>query len=104
MTIAELNRLVESKERRRKFELQQRAFMDYTLADLIGKSVSRVYSNRNKMPELQDAYSYLFDEKDKKIILDARQEHEQELSALNFMKFADSFNKRFKEVKEVQED
>ena len=95
MTIAELNRAVESKKRIQKREAQERASFDYVLADLIGRSIARIHSSSAKMPSIADAYPTLFDKEE----IDERlQEKKDELSALRIKQFTQSFNKRFKEV------
>ena len=89
MTIAELNRLITSKKRRE----QRKASFDYVLADLIGRSVARVYNSANTMPTLSPTL-FNKEEEEEKI-----QEQKDELSALRFKQFAQSFNKNFKEGK-----
>lgn len=95
MTLAELDRAVESKRKIQKEELQLRASMDYTLADLIGRSIARLHSSSAQMPTMAEAYPALFskEEEQEKI-----QEKKDELSALRIKQFTQSFNKRFKEV------
>ena len=61
MTIAELDRLIESKKRIQKREQQDKASFDYILADLIGRSMARLYSSSARMPEISAAYPTLFD-------------------------------------------
>ena len=95
MTLAELERLVESKKRTQKVQAQERASYDYILADLIGKSISRIYSSSAHMPEISEVYPTLFDTKEIEI---QKQEKKAELSALRFKQFANSYNKKFKEV------
>lgn len=93
MTLAEVIRAVESKKRRVKAEAQEKATFDYILADLIGRSVSRIHSSSNKMPPINEVYNTLFDSKE----LEAKaQEKKNELSALRFKAFAQSFNNRYK--------
>ena len=92
MTIAELNRLIASKKRRE----QRKASFDYVLADLIVRSVARVYNSANTMPTLSEAYPTLFNKKEEE---EKIQEQKDELSALRFKQFAQSFNKSFKEGK-----
>ena len=94
MTLAELERLILSKRRVQKRELQEKATLDYTLADLIGKSVSRIYNSANTMPEISEIYPTLFDSKE---IQARKQEKQAELSAIRFKLFAESFNKKFAE-------
>ena len=96
MTIAELDRLIKSKKRIQKREQQDKASFDYILADLIGRSMARLYSSSARMPEISAAYPTLFDSEE---IQEKKQEKKNELSALRFKQFAQAYNKKFnKEV------
>lgn len=95
MTIAELNRIVESKKRIQKQQAQERAYFDYALADLIGRSVARIHSSANQLPQIGEVYPGLFD---MEAINERIQEKRDELSVLRFKQFAQSYNKKFKEV------
>lgn len=92
MTIAEINRYIKSRDRVHKLEEQEKASHNYILADLIGRSVARVYSSTNHMPEIYEAYPTLFEAKE---IEDKKAEKQAELSAIRFKQFAASFNKKF---------
>lgn len=98
MTMNEYLRCIKAKKRAQRLELQQRALMDWLLADLIGKSFARLYSNSARMPNFQEYYSALLDETQKQDIEEKKQERQDELSALRFKQFANSFNKKFEEV------
>lgn len=78
---------------------QEKATFDYTLAELIGRSVARIYNSANHMPEISEVYPTLFDSQE---LLERRQEKQAELSALRFKQFAQSYNQKFR--KEVAED
>lgn len=91
MTIGELERAIESKKRIKRKSDQEKASFDYILAELIGKSISRIYSSSNKMPELNEAYPTLFDSEE---IQEKKQEIKDDLSALRFKQFAQNYNKR----------
>lgn len=93
MTISEITRMAKSKQRTTITASKERAMFDYLLADLIGKSVSRIYSNSSRMPELYEVYPSLFEQED---IEEKKQEQRDTLSALRFKQFAQSYNKRFK--------
>ena len=95
MTLAELDRAMASKRRMIKAQAQEKASFDYILADLIGKSVARIYSSGNTMPEISEVYPSLFDSQE---IQQKKQEKKAELSALRFKLFAKSYNDRFKEA------
>ena len=94
MTIAELERAIASKKRIMKVQAQEKASFDYILADLIGRSIGRIYSSTTKIPEISAVYPTLFNSQE---IEEQRAEKKAELSALRFKQFADSFNKKFKE-------
>ena len=94
MTLAEAIRAVESRKRVLKAEAQEKASFDYILADLIGRSVSRIHSAANKMPPLYAVYPSLFDAE---ILEEQQQQKKDELSAMRFKQFVAAFNK--KEVK-----
>lgn len=92
-TLGELERLMKSKQRRQKAEAKEQASYDYILADMIGRSVSRLYSSSSKMPDISEVYPTLFESKE---LEEKKQEQKAELSTLRFKQFANSFNKRFK--------
>ena len=81
-------------------EQQEIASHNYILADLIGRSVARVYSSSNTMPEVYEAYPTLFDSKEME---EKKAEKKAELSAIRFKQFAASFNKKFKEEANTNE-
>ena len=92
MTIAELKRAVESKKRIQELNTREKATFDYLQADLIGRSIARVYSSSNKLPTLAEAYPSLFSAEE---IAEKLQEKREQLSVLRFKQFAQSYNKNF---------
>ena len=95
MTLAEVNRAANSKIRMTKIEDEKKASFDYILADLIGRSVSRIYSSSSKMPTINEAYPSLFTQEQ---VEESVQEKKAELSVLRFKQFANSHNSKYKEV------
>ena len=93
MTLAELTRAIDSKKRIRKQEAQEKASMDYILADLIGRSIGRIYSSSANMPDISAVYPSLFDSKE---IEEVKSKKQAELSAIRFKQFANIHNNRFK--------
>ena len=97
MTLAELHRAVDSKRRVIKMENQERATYDYILANLIINGVGKMLDGKGEFPTIEEAYPKLFDdiqeEKAAKI-----QEQKNNLSALRFKQFAQSYNSKFKGV------
>lgn len=99
MTISELERLIESKKRVKKIQDQEKASFDYILADLIGRSISRIYSSSATIPDIAEMYPTLFDSEE---IQEKKQEKKDELSAARFKQFAQAYNKKLND-KEVGE-
>jgi hypothetical protein len=95
MSIAELERAVRSRRRNEKARAQEKASFDYILADLVGKSIARIYSSSNNIPEIAEVYPSLFDTQE---VAEKKQEKKMELSALRFKQFAQSYNNRFNKV------
>lgn len=94
MTFAEINRAIESHNRLHIIEEKRKATCDYILADLIGRSVSRIYNSANKLPALYEAYPSLFE---KEVEEERIQKQKDAMSAARFRQFAQLTNKRFKE-------
>ena len=102
MTIGEVIRAVESKNRVKKAEAQQQASFDYVLANLIAKNISIVLGSKQASPKLEEVYPNLFydmeDKRQEKI-----KEQQTNLSTLRFLQFAQSYNQRLKS-KEVPKE
>ena len=64
MTLAEIERAIKSADRVRKEQNKQQALFDYTLANLIGRSLARLKSPNITMPNLSQIYPSLFDAKE----------------------------------------
>lgn len=93
MTMAELDRAMQSYKRRKKAEAIEQASFNYIMADLIGRSNARVHSASNKMPAISAVYPSLFDAEE---IEEQRQEKLMELSALRFKHFTQTYNQKYK--------
>ena len=78
MTMGELERLFESNKRVQLRKARERASFDYALAELIGRSVARIYSSSAQMPEIYEVYPTLFDSKEAQ---ERKQAQKAELSA-----------------------
>lgn len=94
MTLSEINRAIESKIRVKEAEAKERASFDYILGLLIGRSVGQMFDSRNTYPKIDEVYPSLFEETDVQVDI---QEQKDQLSALRFKQFAQSFNDRFKQ-------
>lgn len=94
MTLAEIIRAIESKKRVQLLEAKQKAINDYQLADMIGRSIARIYSSSAQMPEISEVYPSLFDSEE---IEEQRQKKKDELTAARFRQFAQIHNSKLKE-------
>lgn len=92
MTFAEVERAIDSKKRVEKRQEQDKASYDYILADLIGRSISRLSSASAKLPTLEEAYPNIFNADE---IASRQQEHKDNLSVLRFKQFAQAYNRRW---------
>ena len=95
MTPGEVVRFIESRNRIKRIEAQEKASYDYVLANLIVKGVGITLGSKESMPQIHEAYTGLFDdvlkEQEEKI-----QEKKAQLSALRFKQFAQSYNNKLK--------
>lgn len=95
MTIAEINRYTESYSRKKQNEAKEKAAFDYIQAGLIGRFVASHFSKMS-IPTIEEVYSSLFiDTEEIERKKQEKQKAINELSALRFKEFANSFNKRY---------
>lgn len=85
MTIGEIDRYIKGFVKREERFNRQRASYDYQLASTIIRGVSVVF-NGGTFPSIQEVYPDLFEEEDKTA-----------KSVANFINFANSFNRKYKE-------
>lgn len=91
MTLAEVTRAVDSYNRKKRREEQERASYDYILADMIGQSVARLFNSNNHFPEIYTVYPTLFDNEE---IQEKEQQARTEMSIIRFKQFAQAYNQR----------
>ena len=91
MTIGEVSRYINARNKIRKMEAQERASYDYILANLIAKGVSISLGAKDTMPSIYEVYGEVFEDivKEKE---EEKQEKIMQLSALRFRQFAHSYN------------
>lgn len=61
-TFKQVKRYAESYTTREKAKMQEQAFFDYQLANMIGTSVARLFSNDVQYPTIEEAYAGIFDD------------------------------------------
>ena len=102
MTIAELQRALDSKQRQEKIRAKEKASFDYILANMIAQGMQAAMSGGKGIPEITEVYPSLFVEEIKNKE-DEKQAKIDQLSALRFKQFANFHNARFnKEVANVK--
>lgn len=93
MTVAEIDRFNDGAI----WRLKRQAQFDYSLADMIGVSVSRLFSKNVEYPSIYDVYPELFNEE---IIEKQKQQKEEETrqqkSVNNFLAFAMQHNQHIR--------
>lgn len=97
MTLGELLRLFEAKQRAYKARAQEKAENNYILAGLIGINLSHAFNGSIEVPPIEEVYPNLFDNEE---IKEEKENQKTELSTLRFKQFAQAFNKNFE--KEVE--
>ena len=98
MTIAELDRALESKKRVIQEEQKHQAVFTYILADLIGYSVGRIHNKDNKFPSIEEVFPQLFDGQEKAEELEQKK---IERFAAQLKQFSNSHNNKLKGVKQI---
>lgn len=93
-TLAELRRMIESKQRIQKREAREKAAYDYILADLVGRSVARVYSSSAKFPAIEEAYPAIYSSEEME---EKRQQKKDELTIIRLKQFSKAHNQKFKQ-------
>lgn len=86
MTIAEVQRAVDSYNRRMSYRRKEKAEYDYILANLIGLSVARLFDENAKYPSLHEAYPALYEKE--------LEQDKVNASVARFLAFAQAHNKK----------
>ena len=96
-TLAQVTRYVESYNKQQEEQLQEKAYFDYQLANLIGMSVARLLSKDAKYPTFEKAYPFISNTQPKEV----EEEWEMEVQHNKLREWAEQMNKKFK-VDEVE--
>ena len=92
MTISEVERAMLSRKRVLDREARQKANFDYILADLIGRSIGRIYSSTTNIPDIYSVYPTLFNSQE---IEEEKAQRQAELSTIRFRLFAKAHNDKY---------
>jgi hypothetical protein len=102
MTLREIDNYIKSRLRVRKLANQEKATYDYIQATLIIKGVGIALGSKEEFPTVEQAYPGIFEDLVEKK-QDELQAKKDELSALRFRQFAQSYNKKWEVPKENNE-
>lgn len=91
-TLAQITRYVESYNKQQQNKLQEKAYFDYQLANLIGVSVSRLLSKDAKYPTFEKAYPFINQSVQFK---EVDEEWEMEVQRNKLREWAEQINKKF---------
>lgn len=95
MTPREIENHMKSKLRVRKLDAQEKAAYDYIQAALIVKGVGIALGSKEDFPAIEQIYPGIFKDMNEEKKIEIKQKKD-ELSALRFRQFAQSYNKKFK--------
>lgn len=95
-TLAQITRYVESYNKQQQNKLQEKAYFDYQLANLIGVSVSRLLSKNAKYPAFEKVYPFITQSTQAK---DINEEWEMEVQRNRLCEWAEQMNKKFNKNK-----
>ena len=97
MTPAEINRAIASKKRVEKIKQQEKAALDYIQAGLISKGVLQAFAKGINIPKLTEAYSSLFDEKDKEAAEQQLEAQKENIFAIKLKQYAQAHNDKLRQ-------
>lgn len=93
LTPLEVNKVIESRNRIKKVEAQERASFDYILASLIGRNIARVMDGKTQIPRVEEVYTDLFADRQEEI--EAQEEARKvELFAARLKQFTQAHNEK----------
>ncbi len=95
-TLAQVTRYVEAHNKQQANQLQEKAYFDYQLANLIGMSVARLLSKSAKYPEFSKAYPFINQDQSKEV----DEEWEMEVQRNKIREWAEQMNKKIDKTKE----
>ena len=119
-TFKQVKRYAESYTTREKAKMQEKAFFDYQLANMIGTSVARLFSNDVQYPSIEEAYAGIFDDTNNKEIMPTKErklgvvdkeawddgmtpeQRAEEIAFIRRMEQMEAMNRKLKEKQEQQ--
>lgn len=120
-TFKQVKRYAESYTTRERAKMQEQAFFDYQLANMIGTSVARLFSNDVQYPSIEEAYAGIFDDTNNKEIMPTEErklgevdkeawddgltpeQRAEEIAFIRRMEQMEAMNRKLKEKQEQQQ-
>lgn len=90
-TLSQVTRYVEAYNKQQENQLQEKAYFDYQLANLIGMSVARLLSKEAKYPTFEKAYPFIKGEQQ-----EVDEEWQMEVQRNKLFEWAEQMNNKFK--------
>lgn len=95
-TLSEVTRYVNAHRKQQEYQLQEKAYFDYQLGNLIGLSVARLMSKDAKYPEFEKAYPFLSNTEPKQV----DEAWEMEVHHNKLLEWAEQLNRKYEETED----
>ena len=99
-TLTQVTRYVKAHNQKQMNKMQEQAYFDYQLANLIGMSVARLLSKDAKFPKFEDVYPFINNNQETNSVGEdgmTIEERQAELNRIRLMEWASQMNNKFKE-------
>ena len=99
-TLTQVTRYVKAHNQKQMNKMQEQAYFDYQLANLIGMSVARLLSKDAKFPKFEDVYPFINNNQETNSVGEGGmtiEERQAELNRIRLMEWASQMNNKFKE-------
>lgn len=93
-TLTQVTRYVEAHNKQQENQMQEKAYFDYQLANLIGMSVARLLSKNAKYPEFEKAYPFINQSSKSK---ETDEDWQMEVQRNRLREWAEQMNRKFNE-------
>ena len=105
-TLKEVTQYVEAYNKQQQSKLEEQAYFDWMLANLIGSSVARLMSKDAKFPKLEEAYPFVKDNKQQQPVDDKGLTSEEKQASLAITEWAMAMQRKKEKAKakEQKED
>lgn len=98
-TLKEVTQYVEAYNKQQQSKLEEQAYFDWMLANLIGSSVARLMSKDAKFPKLEEAYPFVKDNKQQQPVDDKGLTSEEKQASLAITEWAMAMQRKKEKAK-----